>query len=396
VLWQAQTLVGMSKSVRVTGPVDILGLVPELVGFMPSDSVVLLVFAGNAICGTYRIDLPAPSDDRVYRRLATTIVGMLCKVRGGDGVLPIVYTTDSFADHGGIPREHFTTRLIERARSAGFRVFDALCVAADGWGSYLASDRDEPHELAEVRAAELLRSAEPGAGDVASDAEELAALPEVDQARRQRVGRAWRRLERTPDAELPAERLDPVAVAEACVGQGFDGVPADEIAVVLWLASRAVLRDAMLYTWAWGTDIGEAAFALNLALSAGAELGPEGERLAGALGGFSEMPRPDRARVTRAIDALRTVTALAPAKARAPLFTMLGWLHWALGRSSVAGRFVDRARRLDPEYGLAELLDAMLQAGHVPEWAFNDPECDGAVGRPITLGSNAPSRLGDD
>jgi hypothetical protein len=366
VLWQAQTLVGMSKSVRVTGPVDILGLVPELVGFMPSDSVVLLVFAGNAICGTYRIDLPAPSDDRVYRRLAMTIVGMLCKVRGGDGVLPIVYTTDSFADHGGIPREHFTTRLIERARSAGFRVFDALCVAADGWGSYLASDRDEPHELAEVRAAELLRSAEPGAGDVASD------------------------------AELPAERLDPVAVAEACVGQGFDGVPADEIAAVLWLASRAVLRDAMLYTWAWGTDIGEAAFALNLALSAGAELGPEGERLAGALGGFSEMPRPDRARVTRAIDALRTVTALAPAKARAPLFTMLGWLHWALGRSSVAGRFVDRARRLDPEYGLAELLDAMLQAGHVPEWAFNDPECDGAVGRPITLGSNAPSRLGDD
>jgi hypothetical protein len=189
-------------------------------------------------------------------------------------------------------------------------------------------------------------------------------------------------LERTPDAELPPDRLDPVAVAEECVSWRLDDVPADAVARALWLASHAVLRDAMLYTWAWGSGIGEDALALNLALSAGAELGPEGERLAGALGGFSEMPRPDRARVTRAIDALRTVTALAPAKARAPLFTMLGWLHWALGRGSIAGRFVDRARRLDPEYGLAELLETMLQAGHVPEWAFNDPERDPAAAAP--------------
>jgi hypothetical protein len=92
------------------------------------------------------------------------------------------------------------------------------------------------------------------------------------------------------------------------------------------------------------------------------------------------MPRPDPERIERAIELLRSTAAHLPERHRAPLLTMLGWLHWALGRGSVAGRFVDAARRIDPRYGLAELLARMLGAGMLPEWAYRaDPM--GEVGR---------------
>jgi hypothetical protein len=51
---------------------------------------------------------------------------------------------------------------------------------------------------------------------------------------------------------------------------------------------------------------------------------------------------------------------------------MLGWLHWALGRSSEASAFVAEAREIDPRYGMAELLERMLTSGTLPEWAFAD------------------------
>ena len=54
-----------------------------------------------------------------------------------------------------------------------------------------------------------------------------------------------------------------------------------------------------------------------------------------------------------------------------PLLASLGWLSWALGRGSVAGEYVRRAREADPEYGFAELLDTMLGNGMLPEWAFD-------------------------
>jgi hypothetical protein len=77
--------------------------------------------------------------------------------------------------------------------------------------------------------------------------------------------------------------------------------------------------------------------------------------------------------VEAAILLLKAVVARAPRPERAPLLCMLAWLHWALGRSTVAGHFVDEAVAVDPDYGLAEVLSAMLHRGYLPEWAFAIP-----------------------
>jgi hypothetical protein len=64
---------------------------------------------------------------------------------------------------------------------------------------------------------------------------------------------------------------------------------------------------------------------------------------------------------------------------------MLAWCHWALGAGTLAGRWVDQARAIDPEYGLAELLDRMLSAGRLPDWAWEVPP-DVANGTAIGTG----------
>ena len=67
---------------------------------------------------------------------------------------------------------------------------------------------------------------------------------------------------------------------------------------------------------------------------------------------------------------LNATTARAPKSARPAPLCVLAWLHWALGRGSVAGILVEQALTIDPDYGFATLLLTMLDAGRLPDWAF--------------------------
>ncbi|MCY7325764.1 MAG: DUF4192 domain-containing protein, partial [Microbacteriaceae bacterium] len=89
---------------------------------------------------------------------------------------------------------------------------------------------------------------------------------------------------------------------------------------------------------------------------------------------WGDGPRPDVPRVLTAIDLVKALAARAPRSMRPPLLCQLAWFNWALGKSSLAGRFVGEAERIDAGYGLAELLRSMLEAGHLPEWAFAIPD----------------------
>ena len=78
---------------------------------------------------------------------------------------------------------------------------------------------------------------------------------------------------------------------------------------------------------------------------------------------------------------LRQVAARLHETERAPCLTAVAWLNWALGRSSVAGELVRRARKADGEYGFAELMETMLERGLLPDWAFRA----GSVGSAGTI-----------
>jgi hypothetical protein len=63
-------------------------------------------------------------------------------------------------------------------------------------------------------------------------------------------------------------------------------------------------------------------------------------------------------------------TVHAPEAAKVGALVACGWLSWAMGRSSHAEIYVRQALAINPDHGMAGLIAQMVNAGHLPEWAF--------------------------
>lgn len=375
---------------------DFLALVPQLAGFLPENSIVLVAFRGTRTCGALRFNLPDPNlAPKLYKRIATSLVGALCKIPGVDAVVPVSYTDDRFGERSGIPHECFVDTLVKRAELAGFLVRDALCVAADGWGSYL--DPDCPsggRPLSDIAGSTVARAIPEEARRELATLRSRADLPTVDAATKVRLARELARFQRLGDEagaqpELIAmigDVLDPVETAEAALGWDVAALETEDAAILLYLVQGPANRDQMMLQFAFGRQVGVQAFELNARYAAiqritGRSMDDivRAEQEAGAggdpagtgdlmLGLSSERPDPDR--VEQAIRLLKTIVALAPRRARPAPLCMLAWLSWALGRGSVAGIFIDQALALDPGYSMARLLCTLFSSGRLPEWAY--------------------------
>ncbi|TDW29154.1 DUF4192 domain-containing protein [Cryobacterium psychrophilum] len=385
--------------VKTSEAFDFLALVPQLVGFQPEQSMVLVAFRGNRTCGALRFNLPeADAAAKVLRRIATTLIGTLCKIPGVDAVVPVAYTGESFTEANGIPQERFMGCLVKRAEMSGFLVRDALCVGADAWGSYL-----DPHCPASGRSLGFITDSRvhepppPGArgsiGTLASGTE----LPRVSPAQRERVAREYRRYAGLhapsgPPAELlpvVGEVLDSVDIAEDALTWDTAALHANVVARLVFVLQGAGNRDQVMLQFAFGREVGENARAVNqyywaLQAVTGRDLddlvieqhqrgiSPEAAVIGDLMLGLTDQ-RPDPERIERGIALLKLVVASAPRPTRTAPLCMLAWLSWALGRGSVAAIFIDRALAIDPSYGMAVLLHRMLSSGLLPDWVYMVP-----------------------
>lgn len=378
---------------------DFLALVPQLVGFIPENSMVLVAFRGKRTCGALRFDLPRPdAPSTTYRRIATSLIGTLCKIPGVDAVVPVAYTDDTFGATPGIPHERFAGLLVKRAELSGFLVRDALCVAADGWGSYLdARCPAAGRPLSDIAASAVHQALPDGARRALATLHSGTELPLIDLATKERVARTFRRYERLAQVDdgLPelvqmvGDILDPVATAESALGWDPAALSDEEAAVLLFLVQGPPNRDQMMLQFAFGEEVGIATYELNLrywalqrttgrslddivAAEQAAGMEPDAKRTSEFILGLSP-DRPDPDRILRAIELLKALVAMAPRTARPAPLCMLGWLSWALGQGSVGGLFVDKALTIDPDYGMAVLLNVLLCSGRLPEWAYAVP-----------------------
>ena len=124
----------MTTIIRARAAHDFLALVPTLVGYRPSRSLLCVAFDGNRTAGVLRHDLPRAAAER--QPLVTAIVGTLCRMPHVDAVVPVIYTDAEFGGDG-MPESELLGELVRKAEQAGFLIRDALCVAADAWGSLL-------------------------------------------------------------------------------------------------------------------------------------------------------------------------------------------------------------------------------------------------------------------
>jgi len=379
---------------------DFLALVPQLLGFVPEASAVLVAFRGHRTCGALRFNLPDDgAPHTVNKRIATTLAGMLCKIPGVDGVVPVIYTHEAFADAPGIPREQFAEILNRRLELSGFLVRDSLCVAAEAWGSYL--DPQCPaggHPLSDIVESPVNEQATPVTQRPLGALQTGAQPVDVTAATRDRMARVYRRYHRLiMRAENAPELfptlgvvLDPVLIAEAAL-TWHNPPTEEEAAALLVLVQSPPNRDQIMVQFAFGREEGVRAHETNrryaqLQQTTGRSLDdlvtdeiasgdPTAQHTGDIMLGL-QRERPDVARIRLAITLLRTVVAMAPRSARPAPLCMLAWLSWALGSGSVAGLFVDQALAVDARYSMATLLDLLLKSGHLPEWAFAVPHPD--------------------
>src|SRR5206468_3124532 len=92
-----------------------------------------VVFHGSRTMGALRLDLPGPD---AHQDLAGHAIGTVCRLDGADGVVPVVYADEPFAEALDRART-LLDDLLTAGRRAGLTVKDVLCVAADGYGSLL-------------------------------------------------------------------------------------------------------------------------------------------------------------------------------------------------------------------------------------------------------------------
>ena len=312
---------------RLSGSAEVLDAIPYLMGFHPTESLVLVGLSRGEVAVTARVDL---SDVGQLDLLGDTAAGLR---RGGvEQFVLVVFDDRCPAPPGGFVELPWSAEMLAVAQIASrlrIEVVEALLLCRGRWWSYLCA---EPGCC--PRAGTPLADA-PSAFATASTVDGIVALP--DRAA----------LAATLDP-LPSQQraaLEPLLAAadNAAVGAALDDRGGEH--------ERTLIREVLLA--ARGSDV------------AGWSPPDDGTvaRWAAALTATPVRDEVWQAVDTRRLDGRPLWAELArrcpsPYDA-APLF-LLGWANWRAGNGALAGMAAERALAGDPSFSPADLLLSAL------------------------------------
>ena len=340
------TATPFSETLVIPGPDSLPALVPHLVGFLPSSSLVLVGLSGpeHRVRVTLRSDLPpsgSPPDEMCddLRRLVPAVLRA-----GADTALLVVYPRDDDdpwrdAPPHDLPHRDLVVEHEAVLEELGLHLADAVCVVGERVRSYLCDDLVCcPPEGRVVAASESLRirAALVAAGSAPLESREALAARlaprEADDPVRVAVDRT-RALMGDCEAFLSVSDVDSFLLGLETWGErrGSSQLLETLTAMVVPLCLRIRPRDLLLR--ALSVD----ATADQLALAR--EVLAEGVRCA----------EPEET---------------------APVAAVLAVVAWLTGDGAFARVALDRAVACDPAYSLAALVSAALDHGTPPwEWA---------------------------
>ena len=312
---------------RLSGPGEILAVLPSLCGFPPQESLVLLSLRGprSRLGLTARVDLPDPP--------AGPALAALCADRmAGDGATQVVVVV--LSEHGR--REDLVGAVRDALEQRDVGVLEALHVSAGRWTSYTCAASCCPAEGTPVPTAPpvlgLVRAEQVATGRVV--------LPSRD--------------------DLVRSLAPPVLLAATAAAQHLDQ------ARQAWLRSRAehgaaAARrstldhvQALLDRVAGGTPVGPVDAAV---LTVGLEDLQARDAVATLI-------------LTREQELLSLLVQVARQVVPpddAPVCTLVAWTAYARGDGALANVALDRALAGRPDYSLALLLRSCLDGGVHPD-----------------------------
>lgn len=371
----------MDTILRHTSAVKLLASIPRQLECDPRGSLVLIPVSERETLGALRLDLPRDGGAGAAAELA---IGYLLRIPNAEDVITTIWTDGPVLDGDGVAYEALAIAIADRADAAGIRVTGEYCIGDDGWTAY---DSPQLRPLAELVDADP----DPGAPR-ARHTRAGAALPRADADDREEVARQLVALEELPtdpfrriwegprpaaavaeaDGELRIFDADPFAgVTPALISTEAEPARA---AMWMWIFRCPALRDVMLTAWAGGVDEGRRACEWQQEWMAGSQETPEFPiRLAG------EGARPSAHRLRAALDFCRGIASRAPRTHLAACLSVCGWLSWALGNSTHAAEYADRALEIDERCSFAALIRTMTDRGILPGWAFDPAGRDASV-----------------
>jgi hypothetical protein len=325
--------------VRVGSPAAVLAVVPHLLGFVPSKSLIVLG-AGpprGRIHLTLRFDLPDPSDPAAARAIAEHALSVLTSQRQAMAVVI------------GYGPGHLVTPIADivrdRAPRAGLDLRDVLRVENGRYWSYLCREpsccpaEGVPISAEHPAAAAMAAAGLPVLRDRAALADSVSPLGGIA---RQSMREATRRAEaHATDLFTQAARSGSPAKARRLVV--MEGLSAVADAIAMYRRGGRFATDEQL---AW----------LSVAL---ASLQVRDDAWARMDMDYREMHRRLWTDVVR-----RAEDTYVPAPA-----SLLAFVAWQSGNGALANVALDRALDDDPRYSMALLLRQAIDSGAPPSMA---------------------------
>lgn len=316
--------------VKLRSPADLIALVPYLLGFHPTDSVVVIAFRDRQLAFAARSDLPGQRGP--VRAAVRETVSMVTR-QAADAVALLGYGPAAAVDP--------VLRAVRRAADRrGLRVQDMLRIDDGRWWSYLCEDpRCCPPEGTRIdpTASEVTAwCAYTGLTAAASRAELAQRVAPVDEPAQAAMAAATDRARQALQdwlAALPESGREEAVLAE--------GTPAVQAAIARYadggsLDDNELARLALLLGW---IPVRDAAWRAITTEQPHLRLWTD---------------------VTRRAD-----PALVPAPA-----SLLALTAWRAGDGALAGLALERALAEDPTYSLATLILDALQQG-IPPWRLD-------------------------
>lgn len=315
----------------LTSPHDLLAAVPFLIGYHPSDSLVLVSLKGEAIGMAMRVDYPSDSEDN-FGQACDALVAHLYRERS-EGALLMAYVPMDRRDG-----EHVLSELSLALTRAGISLQESLLIWQGRWRSTLCIDalccpaggRALPEIYASRIAVEQVTKGHPMPfSDIQELSDSISSLPLS--------------LEAGFMAQVQAARiLDDCDELQLCQRGGAVNI--------IDLISRFI------------------------AGSMGEDFVKDQEIYARVIGAISDIQVRDFALGSHNETTLdiywttwRHLTRIAPSGFVAPVASLLAALSYEKGDGALAHRALDRALEDDPSYSLAQLLRRVFTAGWPPE-----------------------------
>ena len=314
---------------------DLVDIVPFLVGFHPTDSLVVIALpaSGNEVCLTVRVDVSEARNEGFVDYLAS-----LLSQKSGRRVLMVVYGPAGGPPPEDLPEQDLVDMFSAAAGHLGVELLGALYVAGGRWWSYDPCEQPGccPGDGMPVRGAgsRVVAEAERAGLTALPDRAALAAmLDPVDKEERQAMSQA-------------------LSVAECELVEAVDrdgGIGPWRAGAISML--RAVLRPVARGQVPWLDEPAAARLAVALTDTLVRDL---------AWSWTNEVP----SRCVAAGELWRQLARRAPEPYDAPPLFLTAWAAWRCGGGALARLALARALAADPEYEAAVMLE-QLMAQHV-------------------------------